>query len=286
MKNIFKVMSLMLAASTLMLTSCDPTENPVDPINPVTKYTISVSANDPAMGTVSGAGEYEENTTATLTATPNEGYKFVNWDDGNTQNPRLVTVTANASYIANFEALAGVNVTFGDNTWGAAYVNGQLAANAVMVAAAQTSATNYPICQMNVIWDEGATPGVGTYTGAHQFELAPDGRSVSIYFGNAYVWYYESDGIQLSSTVAGDWWSKDCTANITTLDADAMLLSMVVNAEMAHVTELFNDEGYLVSLDLNTVTARSLTGNIINQSMTQYGAKVLVANKATAALAK
>lgn len=286
MKNIFKAMSLMLAASTLMLTSCKPDENPIDPVNPVAKYTISVSANDPAMGTVSGAGEYEENTTATLTATANEGYKFVNWDDGNTTNPRLVTVTANASYIANFEALAGVNVTFGTTTWSAGYVNSQLAANAVMVAAAQTNATSYPICNMTVIWDEGVTPGVGTYTGAHQFELGPDGRSVSIYFGNAYVWYYESTGIQLSTTTAGDWWSKDCTANITTLDADAMNLSMVVNAEMAHVTELFNAAGELTSLDLNSVTARSLTGNIINQSMTQYGAKVLVAKKATAALAK
>lgn len=63
-------------------------------------YTISVSGTN---GTVTGGGTYEYGTTATLTATPNSGYKFVKWSDGNDQNPRNITVTGNASYSAVFE---------------------------------------------------------------------------------------------------------------------------------------------------------------------------------------
>lgn len=63
-------------------------------------YTITASGTN---GTVTGGGTYNYNSTTTLTATPNEGYKFVKWSDGNTSNPRTVTVTANATYTAVFE---------------------------------------------------------------------------------------------------------------------------------------------------------------------------------------
>ena len=69
-------------------------------------YTLTVNANDNTMGSVSGGGSYDYNATATLTATPNSGYHFVQWQDGNTDNPRTVTVTANATYTATFEANA------------------------------------------------------------------------------------------------------------------------------------------------------------------------------------
>ena len=55
-------------------------------------------------GTVEGAGTYEYGAEATLKATPAVGYRFVKWSDGNTDNPRTVTVTSNKTYTANFEA--------------------------------------------------------------------------------------------------------------------------------------------------------------------------------------
>ena len=54
------------------------------------------------MGTVTGGGTYNGGATATLTATPNTGYHFVQWQDGNTQNPRTITVTGDATYTAAF----------------------------------------------------------------------------------------------------------------------------------------------------------------------------------------
>jgi len=68
---------------------------------PVT-YTITVSANDGSMGTVTGGGTYEPNAQVTLTATPKEGFVFVKWSDGNTDNPRTLAATANANFIAIF----------------------------------------------------------------------------------------------------------------------------------------------------------------------------------------
>ncbi len=75
--------------------------------NPTPQYTITVTANDPAMGSVSGGGTYDEGSVITLTATPDSGYRFMCWNDSNTYNPRTVTVTADMSFTAYFEADGG-----------------------------------------------------------------------------------------------------------------------------------------------------------------------------------
>ncbi|MBR3724305.1 MAG: leucine-rich repeat domain-containing protein [Bacteroidales bacterium] len=67
-------------------------------------YIITATSANPTMGTVSGGGRYATGATATLTATPNMGYHFVQWQDGNTQNPRTITVTGDATYTATFAA--------------------------------------------------------------------------------------------------------------------------------------------------------------------------------------
>lgn len=66
------------------------------------KLTYTVTATAGAGGTVSGGGTYEYGASVTLTATPSEGYKFVQWSDGNTSAKRTFTVTGNASLTASF----------------------------------------------------------------------------------------------------------------------------------------------------------------------------------------
>ena len=41
-------------------------------------------------------------TSAEKQAYPYDGYRFVNWNDGNTDNPRTITVIEDAIYIASF----------------------------------------------------------------------------------------------------------------------------------------------------------------------------------------
>ena len=71
------------------------------------QYTITVSASPANGGTVGGGGNYAYGAVATLTATPNTGFSFMQWSDGSTANPRSVTVTGNASYTALFLAEGG-----------------------------------------------------------------------------------------------------------------------------------------------------------------------------------
>ena len=39
-----------------------------------------------------------------MTATANEGYEFTGWNDGNTENPRTVTITSDTAFVAIFTA--------------------------------------------------------------------------------------------------------------------------------------------------------------------------------------
>ena len=69
------------------------------------KYKVVVMSEN---GTVKGTGEYKKGDTVILTATPNEGYEFVNWTDSNenvvsTDNPYTFTMgVANVTLTANF----------------------------------------------------------------------------------------------------------------------------------------------------------------------------------------
>ena len=69
----------------------------------IPSYTVSVTTN--MGGSVIGGGSYDNQSIATLTATANTGYTFVRWNDGNTDNPRTITVTDNITLIAYFEPI-------------------------------------------------------------------------------------------------------------------------------------------------------------------------------------
>ena len=67
--------------------------------------TLTTSCNNPSRGSVSGAGQYPPGTTVMLTATPANGSFFACWNDGDTLNPRVVTLTEDLTLTAWFFAL-------------------------------------------------------------------------------------------------------------------------------------------------------------------------------------
>lgn len=69
----------------------------------VRKYTITVKSADADQGSVSGGGTYNYGSSVTLTATAKGCYRFKKWSDGSTLNPRIVTVTGEKTYTAQFE---------------------------------------------------------------------------------------------------------------------------------------------------------------------------------------
>ncbi len=85
----------------------------------INTYTLTVNSANTSMGTVSGGGTYNHGATATLTAAPKSCYLFKRWTDGNTDNPRSVTVTSAGTYTAEFatevSGTCGTNVQWSYN---------------------------------------------------------------------------------------------------------------------------------------------------------------------------
>ena len=67
-----------------------------------TYYTLDVTSTNSAQGIGAGSGSYPSGCVVTIVGLPMEGYRFVSWNDGNTDNPRQITISENASYVANF----------------------------------------------------------------------------------------------------------------------------------------------------------------------------------------
>lgn len=70
------------------------------------EYTVNVTCNDSSMGIalVNGAATATvvEGDEVTLTTISNHGYHFVQWNDGDTNNPRTITLTQDTSFTAIF----------------------------------------------------------------------------------------------------------------------------------------------------------------------------------------
>ena len=211
-----------LLAGGMIFTSC--TKN----------FTITVNSNNDAWGTVSGAGSYADGATATLTATPKEGYVFVKWQDGNTDNPRTITVTADATYTAEFAAIPvvpGVKVSFNGSNWDAGtyaaqYYEGQYQDGSPyagwVVSAAQTAGSDYPTCDVAML--------SGKNTGSFTSSANSSNGGLSGDFN--YIEYYNERTLTDGTYNYGDWWAKTATVNVTAFDATALTMSANVNATM------------------------------------------------------
>lgn len=83
-------------------------------------YTLDVSSSDETMGTVTGGGSYHGATDNPIAATPNYGYLFDQWNDGVTDNPRVVHLVSDTSFVAYFVEKPYYNVQTATNNdeWG------------------------------------------------------------------------------------------------------------------------------------------------------------------------
>lgn len=85
----------------------EPVPEPWDPTNPPEPdlrldVTVTVLSADTLRGTVSGGGTYPFATVDTITATPIPGYSFLYWQDGNTEDTRVIRAERDTMYIAYF----------------------------------------------------------------------------------------------------------------------------------------------------------------------------------------
>ena len=71
-------------------------------LNETVYYTLTVTTNDFMMGAISGSGEYEAGTYATIQAFAFENYSFRVWSDGNSTNPRQILMNSDKEIQAIF----------------------------------------------------------------------------------------------------------------------------------------------------------------------------------------
>jgi len=98
------------------------TENPRTIIMPASSvtytagfgFTLNAVSADATMGSVTGGGNYCPGEHATITAVPNAGYRFSQWNDDNTDNPRDVWAD-NTTYTATFVQIVTHTVTLTSN---------------------------------------------------------------------------------------------------------------------------------------------------------------------------
>ena len=86
-------MTIILSCSKNAVTTPKPESIPT--------YTVSITAGEGGSVNTTG-GTYEKGGTLEILATPNAEYLFDKWDDGNTENPRTLTINSDISLSASF----------------------------------------------------------------------------------------------------------------------------------------------------------------------------------------
>ncbi|MBR3783796.1 MAG: choice-of-anchor J domain-containing protein [Bacteroidales bacterium] len=241
-----------------------------------TQYTLTVASNNTAWGTVSGGGTYNEGATVTLTATAATGYRFVSWQDGNTQNPRTVTVTGNATYTATFEAIPPtqytITATSNNTAWGTVSGGGTYNEGATATLTA-TAATGYRFVQ----WQDGNTQnprtvtvtGNATYTAT--FEAIPPTQYTLTVVSNNTAWgtvsgggtYNEGATATLTATAATGYhfvqWQDGNTQNPRTVTVTANATYVATFADNVGIDDV---EAAVISVAPNPATVFAEVGGL------------------------
>lgn len=102
----------------LVIKGADFSAVAVGKVEPVSGIMISVVANPEGGGTVSGGGRYNEGENIQISASPASGYKFVQWNDGNTNATRTVVVgSTSQTYTAIFAVSGWTDITDDASKW-------------------------------------------------------------------------------------------------------------------------------------------------------------------------
>ena len=159
----------------------------------INSYILTVQSSNPAIGTTSGSGSYNYLTPVNITANPNAGYHFSQWSDGNTANPRLVSVTRNATYTAQFAINSyAVSTTSSNSSMGGTSGSGTYSHGSTATLTA-TAFYGYHFVQ----WQDGNTDNPRSI-------VVNDSAHYTAHFAaNSYLITAGSSNVTLGSTTGG-----------------------------------------------------------------------------------
>ena len=103
----------------LVIKGADFSSVAVGTVTPISnRVAITVIASPSNGGTVTGTGSYEPGEAIIISATPASGYIFSQWQDGNVNTPRAITVGSSAAtYTALFETATPTPTPTPTTTW-------------------------------------------------------------------------------------------------------------------------------------------------------------------------
>lgn len=229
MNKILSAICMVVLAGAMIFTSCTKKQ-----------YIITVAANPTAGGEVVGGGivnnqgYFNDQDTITLEAIPSEGYEFVKWQDGSTDNPRTIIVTGDATYTAKFEKLfseTGVNVNFNGTHWTVHDVTGLYDSVQCLWKLYAQAHTVLPIIDIASSATEGSIHATADTSG----NLNSDKIK--------WIEYYHYTFMQdpQSGAIHGDYWAKSATIDVSVFDATDLTLSSNIIATMFNAYEAFID---------------------------------------------
>ena len=231
---------------------------------PVTYYTITTNVTPSGSGTVTGGGTYPEGASVTLTANANNGYTFSQWQDGNTQNPRTVTVTGNATYTATFSQDTYIITTAATPTNGGTVTGGGAYHYGDTPTLTATANSGYEFAG----WQDGSTTnprqitvtGNATYTatfsevGATYYTVTasvnPSGAGTVSGTGT-----YEAGTVIMLTANANPGYTFDHWNDGSTINPR----SVTVNSDLSF-TAYFNHNSYTITVNANPSNAGSVSG--------------------------
>lgn len=172
----------------------------------VNNYTINVTSSDLSQGSVTGGGIYSYLTNVTLQATPTQNHRFVQWNDGNTSNPRIITVVSDSNFTAQFEQIEQYTVTVvSDNPQ-----QGTVSGGGTFYVGTQTTITAVPMPNNNFLhWSDGSTESV------HLITVTNDVTYIAYFEPVHYTVNVFSNDPNLGSVAGGGSYEYGSTATVT-----------------------------------------------------------------------
>lgn len=199
----------------------------------IDQYTLSLSSNNSTFGATSGSGTYDYLSQVSISATPAPHCHFVQWSDGNTSNPRIITVTQNASYTAYFapDPQYNINITANDTTMGTATGGGLFYVGEQTVLTA--SAKNH---YHFISWDDGINDNPRTIT------VIDDRDYTALFAPINHILNITSNDDYMGSVYGGGIYPYGSTANIDAQPFDGYHFISWSDGDINSYREIYVDE--------------------------------------------
>ena len=187
-------------------------------IDCVSEFTLTATANPAEGGSVTGAGVYEEGTTVTLTATPNEGYEFVSWTNGGAEVSTNATysfvIKANLALVANFKAVEATVYTISTEAVNGTVTGAGVYEEGATVTLTATPADGYNFKNWTVSGAEVSAENPYIFTATADVTVTANFEEIpveyeTVYFVNAQDW--EKVCIYTWTPEIGTWPGKEMT---------------------------------------------------------------------------